>query len=287
MKKSFSFFKSKTKTNKSLSIFSFKPVPLRKSTSIPSPFSLPFKQKQKKDKLISFKPVSFAPYATKVKQKQKMSWNQAKTKYPSLNPYADADKDGVPNISDCKPFNKNEHIVIKYGRGTAKDVKDKVKKFFDENPELREEGEQYGSKKIFWRFDTPKSTSISSRIGSVKPILKADFREDKRGPPTVRIEPGVVKSKDELPKRVKEAISFKKELEEKKKIKELGPEDFRYDDDAVDRLAGYRAAEEAQREAEMETIVSKYDGDDELKERIENEPDYEREDFYKDDEEKK
>ena len=38
--------------------------------------------------------------------KQKMSWSQAKQKYPNLKPMGDADRDGVKNWADCKPFNK-------------------------------------------------------------------------------------------------------------------------------------------------------------------------------------
>lgn len=38
--------------------------------------------------------------------KKEMNWFQAKTKFPKLNPFNDADKDGVINSLDCKPFNK-------------------------------------------------------------------------------------------------------------------------------------------------------------------------------------
>ena len=40
--------------------------------------------------------------------KKNMNWYQAKTKYPKLNPFKDADKDGVINMLDCKPFNKKK-----------------------------------------------------------------------------------------------------------------------------------------------------------------------------------
>ena len=33
-----------------------------------------------------------------------LSWSQAKARFPRLNPYGDADKDGVKNFRDCKPF---------------------------------------------------------------------------------------------------------------------------------------------------------------------------------------
>jgi hypothetical protein len=36
----------------------------------------------------------------------KMNWFQAKNKFNNLNPLGDADKDGLMNMFDCKPFNK-------------------------------------------------------------------------------------------------------------------------------------------------------------------------------------
>lgn len=38
--------------------------------------------------------------------KKNMSWTQAKAKYPKLSPFKDADRDGVTNWLDCKPFNR-------------------------------------------------------------------------------------------------------------------------------------------------------------------------------------
>lgn len=35
-----------------------------------------------------------------------LSWPQAKVKYPLLKPYGDADKDGLKNFRDCKPFDR-------------------------------------------------------------------------------------------------------------------------------------------------------------------------------------
>ena len=33
-----------------------------------------------------------------------LSWKQAKQKYPLMKPYGDADRDGLKNFRDCKPF---------------------------------------------------------------------------------------------------------------------------------------------------------------------------------------
>jgi len=38
--------------------------------------------------------------------KKNMNWTQAKRKFPRLNPYGDADRDGRINIRDCRPFNR-------------------------------------------------------------------------------------------------------------------------------------------------------------------------------------
>ena len=33
-----------------------------------------------------------------------LSWPQAKARFPGLKPYGDADRDGLKNYKDCKPF---------------------------------------------------------------------------------------------------------------------------------------------------------------------------------------
>jgi len=33
-----------------------------------------------------------------------LSWPQAKARFPLMKPYGDADKDGLKNFRDCKPF---------------------------------------------------------------------------------------------------------------------------------------------------------------------------------------
>ena len=38
--------------------------------------------------------------------KKDMNWKQAKKRYPNLKPFGDADKDGVKNWLDCKPFDR-------------------------------------------------------------------------------------------------------------------------------------------------------------------------------------
>ena len=56
-----------------------------------------------------------------IKQKKKkvlkknMSWTQAKAKFPKLSPFKDADKDGVSNWLDCKPFDRKRQDDKEWG----------------------------------------------------------------------------------------------------------------------------------------------------------------------------
>jgi len=60
-----------------------------------------FKKRMPKDKLKSF-------WKPKVTKKKDLTWKQAKKRYPKLNPFGDADKDGVKNKFDCRPFNRRK-----------------------------------------------------------------------------------------------------------------------------------------------------------------------------------
>jgi len=55
---------------------------------------------------ISIAEFNFKPKKKKPVLKKNMNWGQAKSRYPKLSPFGDADKDGVKNWLDCKPFNK-------------------------------------------------------------------------------------------------------------------------------------------------------------------------------------
>ena len=62
-----------------------------------------------------------------------LNWTQAKKRFPLLNPFGDADMDGVKNKFDCKPFDrrrqgkwhKGEDVLddISIGFGTIKEMK--------------------------------------------------------------------------------------------------------------------------------------------------------------------
>ena len=49
-----------------------------------------------------------------MKTKKNMTWSQAKRKYPNLKPYGDADRDGVKNKFDCRPFDRRLQDVTLY-----------------------------------------------------------------------------------------------------------------------------------------------------------------------------
>jgi len=44
----------------------------------------------------------------KLSKDKKQSWKDVKKKWPTANPEADYDKDGVKNVKDCKPFDKKK-----------------------------------------------------------------------------------------------------------------------------------------------------------------------------------
>lgn len=61
--------------------------------------------------------VNFWSNKQKEISKKDRSWTQAKARNPKLLPFSDADKDGVSNWLDCKPFDKRrqEKQVFKDG----------------------------------------------------------------------------------------------------------------------------------------------------------------------------
>jgi len=55
------------------------------------------------------KPFLFKPQPMKRSiPKRNMTWSQAKRKYPKLSPLGDADRDGVKNKFDCRPFDRKK-----------------------------------------------------------------------------------------------------------------------------------------------------------------------------------
>ena len=82
-----------------------------------------------KGKVVFFKPKSLQPITH-------LSWKQAKVRFPGLNPYKDADKDGLMNYRDCKPFN-----IKKQGDSHRKRYPDDLAVSFDTIKEFKTVGD--------------------------------------------------------------------------------------------------------------------------------------------------
>lgn len=54
--------------------------------------------------------------------KKNMTWPQAKVRFPLLNPMKDADKDGVINLLDCKPFDRKRQGFFHRDQGVLDDI---------------------------------------------------------------------------------------------------------------------------------------------------------------------
>ena len=54
-----------------------------------------------------------------MKKMQNWGWDKIRAKYPYLKPFADYDRDGVPNIFDCKPFNRKKKEIIDLNKVSA------------------------------------------------------------------------------------------------------------------------------------------------------------------------
>jgi hypothetical protein len=115
-----------TPNTKTGPIFTTKFIPKSKFIAIPNP-------------ILNSKPVSVIKTNINLPKKQ-MNWLQAKSKFPKLNPFGDADRDGVINMLDCKPFDK----ILQDAKSRAyfKNIKKKLK------PITKEDWERTGLKKL-------------------------------------------------------------------------------------------------------------------------------------------
>jgi len=101
--------------------------------------------------------------------KKQMNWIDAKTKYPKLNPFKDADRDGVINMLDCKPFDK--------------DMQDETsKKYFDD----------IDKKKIQRKKDIDIAQRVATHIsyigtGAINDIERKKIINEKKDPETDRL----------------------------------------------------------------------------------------------------
>jgi len=67
--------------------------------------------------------------------KKNMNWTQAKRRFPGLNPFGDADRDGVKNRFDCRPFNRL--------RQDAAETKERLKNLKKEISDIQMHHEDY------------------------------------------------------------------------------------------------------------------------------------------------
>jgi len=51
-----------------------------------------------------------------------LNWKQAKSRFPLMKPYGDADKDGLKNFRDCKPFDRTRQGFFHKGQGVFDDI---------------------------------------------------------------------------------------------------------------------------------------------------------------------
>lgn len=95
-----------------------------------------FKQSKKKNPKLWFKPVKLnTKKSVKFIPIKHLTWSQASIKYPNLKAYGDADKDGVFNRWDCKPFNPKRQGPDhrKHNTFSAKEEAE-IRKALDESP---------------------------------------------------------------------------------------------------------------------------------------------------------
>jgi len=72
------------------------------------------KTKDKIKKISLFKPNVPQPITN-------LNWNQCQKRFPLMNPFGNADKDGVKNFRDCKPFD-----IKRQGRTHEEKVKGRI-----------------------------------------------------------------------------------------------------------------------------------------------------------------
>lgn len=138
--------------------------------------------------------------------KKQMNWVQAKTKFPRLNPFKDADRDGVMNMYDCKPFNKMMQDaaskayfakIKKINKERNKKLK-KIKKYEDNFLRLHPQKEKE-------RLSVLKSAMEDS---DVSPEFKAEaLRQEKTGKFTLsEMSEELIKKQTDTPRTSKEII---------------------------------------------------------------------------------
>jgi len=74
-----------------------------------------------------------------------LSWSQAKSRFPLMKPFGDADKDGVKNFRDCKPFDikrQGEKHRSSETEFTGEDISKAIEETLKEKEERKESYER-------------------------------------------------------------------------------------------------------------------------------------------------
>ena len=58
----------------------------------------------------------------KPKKLKNLTWSQVKVRFPLMDPCGDADRDGVKNFKDCKPFDKKRQGFFHKDQGILDDI---------------------------------------------------------------------------------------------------------------------------------------------------------------------
>jgi hypothetical protein len=83
----------------------YKTYPTSSFTRAPSYNRFRFLYKLKKDSAVNpFRRFGKDRLGINKIKKKDLNWEQAKKRYPNMQPFGDADRDGVINMFDCKPF---------------------------------------------------------------------------------------------------------------------------------------------------------------------------------------
>jgi len=70
------------------------------------------------------------------KKVSNLTWEQAKERFPLMNPYGDIDKDGVKNFRDCRPFD-----IKRQGKKHKKRYFDEISVGFEDIEKLKTVGD--------------------------------------------------------------------------------------------------------------------------------------------------
>jgi len=117
---------------------------------------LKFKPKKKPAKVSFFKParINTKKNIKNIKRKN-LTWSQATIRYPKMKAFGDRDKDKVPNMFDCKPFDNKRH-------GRSKLFLNEVaRRLYDKNNEFGKDKNMYVAYKKTIKGDKVKDEDIA------------------------------------------------------------------------------------------------------------------------------